>query len=830
MIRLLAFLLFLLLPNEWLFSQEGYVTGKVTDSLTHEPLAFVSIVYNGSGQGVVTNLEGVFRIQRSKNIQFLKLRYVGYRTKTIVYNPLKFRGNLNITLSPDPYDIAEVVVYPTENPAHRIIKLATANRNKNNPEKSGPFSYVSYDKMVFGIAPDSSGQVAVTDSAGLPAYELPDTIPYGMDRKGRIDVQRFLEKQYLFMMESVSNRKYLSADKNKEEIIASKVSGISQPSFIVMARQFQSFSFYENFVTIANRQFLNPISAGSTDKYFFLIQDTVYTERKDTVFIISFRPWKGKNFEGMKGVLYINSNGYAIQNVLAEASDEKSEMFRVSIQQQYDFVEGIRWFPVLLSTTITFNAAQLGNTDLPVNIIGNGKSYIVNINFNPVFDNSEFSDVQLEVSPDAHKQPEQVWNTYRTDSLNSRELETYRVIDSIGKAEHLDRTIASFETLLTGYLPGRYWSFDLRRFVDYNDYEGFRFGAGGRTTPQFSKLITLGGYAAYSLRDKAFKYSGSLTLNIWPAHELGITLHYLDDVRESGGIRFLEIWSLSGSAFIRDYMVEVMDLTKEAGISMDFRAFKYLTARAYLAHSKLTPTNGYGYSLNEENPQVLLKDFYITETGVKLKYAFKETFMKTPRGNKFSMGTRYPVLYFNLGRGLSWLDGDFEYWRTEMKITKVFTTKSLGKTRLAFLTGMVTSEVPYSKLYVGMGSYKPFTLEAEQSFGTMRFNEFLSDRFMALFIKQDFGKLLYKGHGKFQPEVALVQNIGVGTLKSTAHHEDVDYDTMEKGYYESGLLINNIVRVQLFRYGVGVLYRYGPYSFSKTIDNFAFKLSLQFNM
>ncbi len=29
------------------------------------------------------------------------------------------------------------------------------------------------------------------------------------------------------------------------------------------------------------------------------------------------------------------------------------------------------------------------------------------------------------------------------------------------------------------------------------------------------------------------------------------------------------------------------------------------------------------------------------------------------------------------------------------------------------------------------------------------------------------------------------------------------YDTMEKGYYEAGLLINNIVRVQLFRYGVG---------------------------
>jgi hypothetical protein len=129
-----------------------------------------------------------------------------------------------------------------------------------------------------------------------------------------------------------------------------------------------------------------------------------------------------------------------------------------------------------------------------------------------------------------------------------------------------------------------------------------------------------------------------------------------------------------------------------------------------------------------------------------------------------------------------------------------------------------------------MGSYKPFTLEAEQSFGTMRLNEFLSDRFMSFFIKQDFGKLLFKPRGKFQPEVALIQNLGFGRLKNSGPHENITYNTMEKGYFEAGLLINNILRVQLFRYGIGVLYRYGPYAFDKTIDNFAFKLSLQFNM
>ena len=85
----------------------------------------------------------------------------------------------------------------------------------------------------------------------------------------------------------------------------------------------------------------------------------------DTVFIISFRPYKGRNFEGMKGVLYINSHGYAVQNVLAEAYDQKNEPFKVSIQQQYDLIEGKRWFPVLLSSTIIFSGAQMGNQVAP---------------------------------------------------------------------------------------------------------------------------------------------------------------------------------------------------------------------------------------------------------------------------------------------------------------------------------------------------------------------------------------------------------------------------------------------------------------------------------
>ena len=49
-----------------------------------------------------------------------------------------------------------------------------------------------------------------------------------------------------------------------------------------------------------------------------------------------------------------------------------------------------------------------------------------------------------------------------------------------------------------------------------------------------------------------------------------LTMLYRNDVRESGGIRFNETWSISGSAFIRDYMVEVMDMTRETEVSAGF--------------------------------------------------------------------------------------------------------------------------------------------------------------------------------------------------------------------------------------------------------------------
>jgi hypothetical protein len=96
-------------------------------------------------------------------------------------------------------------------------------------------------------------------------------------------------------------------------------------------------------------------------------------------------------------------------------------------------------------------------------------------------------------------------------------------------------------------------------------------------------------------------------------------------------------------------------------------------------------------------------------------------------------------------------------------------------------------------------------------------------------LKQDFGSLLFKTK-QFNPEITLVTNIGFGKLRNPEKHNNLEFNTMEKGYYESGILINNILKTTIFGYGFGIFYRYGPYAFNKTSDNFAYKLTLKFNL
>ena len=814
-VLLFSLLILALVSGQKLSAQTELVRGQIIDKKTARPLAFVNITYLTSGQGTVSNIDGAFSIPSSQDIDFLKFSYVGYHPRFIAKDDIQPGETLIIELERKAYDIAEVKILPGINPAHRIIQLASNNRKLNNPEKHRSFSYTTYSKMYFTMDMDSMFQ------AGK------DSMERDVD-SSRQDLEEFLEKQHLFLMEFVSERKFKPPDKNKEVVTASRVSGFRDPSFTMLASQIQSTSFYDELILIWDKKYLNPISNGSTRKYLFILEDTMYTEQLDSLFVISYRPLKGRNFDGLEGILHINSRGYAIQNVIAEAAETEG-IFRIRIQQKYDYIANQQWFPVQLNTDIILSPNNAEANGEPVKLLGIGKSYLSDIRLDPEFTNREFDHIALEVDDGAHKQEEEYWSQFRVNPLTSKDSNTYHFIDSVGQEAHFDRTLKIFETFAAGYIPIGFLNLDYRSLIHWNQYEGFRFGAAVETNEKLAWWFSIGGKVAYGLRDKRLKYGGHLKFNLNYRKDAWIKFKYDNDVVETAGFRFLDKPPITSSEVFRSFLVAEKDIMEEKAFELQFPALRYIKINTYFSQASRIMTSDYRYLVNTSEGEQETDRFDITETGVLLRYAHKEKFLETPRGNRLSLGTNYPVLYANIRVGLPVLGGEYEYTKVEAKITKTFVSKSLGDTKIALAGGWADRSLPYPLLYAGIGSYGKFTIESENSFATMRLNEFVSGRFANLHFQQDFGKLLFS-KGQFQPGIVLATSVGFGQLTFDPNHVNLDQVSYEKGYYESGILFNNLLRHLFIGYGLGVFYRYGPYSLPKTIDNFAFKFTIRFNL
>ena len=134
-------------------AQINEVSGRVIDSESRVTLPFVNIVVNDGLRGGTTDIDGKFLLRSHEEIKLLSLSYVGYESQKYVLTGKN--QNLIIRMKKVEYELPEFTVFPTENPAHRIIKNAVAYRDYNDPEKLPSFSYTSYDKMIFTLELDS---------------------------------------------------------------------------------------------------------------------------------------------------------------------------------------------------------------------------------------------------------------------------------------------------------------------------------------------------------------------------------------------------------------------------------------------------------------------------------------------------------------------------------------------------------------------------------------------------------------------------------------------------------------------------------------------------
>ncbi|MDD3687346.1 MAG: DUF5686 family protein [Bacteroidales bacterium] len=621
-IKLVLILIFVVLSGT-VFSQNKFA-GRIKDAKSGEPLAFVNIIYNSQNLGTTTDLDGYFSIPSYDKIEFLKISYLGYIGKNITKAEIGNVKYLEISLEADALYLNEVTVLPGVNPAHRIINLVIDNADKNNPEKMRSFSYVSYNKMYFTI-----------DVSNLPEDTTPklDTATIA-DTSDNRSMREFFEEQHLFITESVTERRFRHPDNNKEEVLAHRMTGMQNPAFTLLTTQFQSFSFYKDFVSLMDKKYLSPISKGSTSKYFFLIEDTMYNEAADTIFIISYRPLKGKNFEGLQGVLHINSNGYALQNVSAKPY-EPSGGFNINIQQKYELIDSVQWFPVQLNTDLVFDILQVSDNSAAVTnggsagdsfvpLVGIGKSYISDISLNPDYKRREFNQMDVVVQEGAHKKDSLFWDQYRTEKLTAKDIKTYEVIDSIGKEVNLDRTMELVEVIATGYIPWKFLNFNPASILWYNKYEGYRLGLEVSTNEKMLKWMSLGGYFGYGFRDKAWKYGAYTDFTIHKASSTKLRLGFKQDLQLSDDHTFNKENSLLTQNTIRDFFLTEMDSVRKYYASFKFSSLKYLHSDIRFSYTDRTILNHERYDFTAANPH----NYSYSEAGLYLRYSYKENFCK----------------------------------------------------------------------------------------------------------------------------------------------------------------------------------------------------------
>ena len=797
------------------------VRGRVVDERTRQPMAFVNIQINENPRlGVVTDIDGNFSSPGNVRVQTLTFSFVGYERKTINLDTVQNVERMVVGLRHTGLTLAEVTIEAGENPADRIIREVIANRRINNPENVSSFKYRSHNKMTvdFKIPEDFFRTVN-------------DTVTVDADSVQRM-IRGVLGGGHVMMSETVTERQFLYPNRSQETILGTRVSGFQTLSLPFAPTDFQPFSFYEDHFRLMETNFLNPISAGSLNNYFFHIEDTIF-QNQDTVFVISFRPRRGRNFDGLSGVLQINTNRFAVQNVIAEPAEQG--LWGMRIQQKYQFVNDTQWFPSQLNFDIWLHqlpgasVQDTGFGSVTFGILMSVRSYIDSIELFPNLRRRDFAIDQVIVDANALLRDSAFWEQRRIVPLEETHLATYRFMDSIGEEFNFDGIFTTIEKLFRGIIPFRIFDFNLGQTLVFNRFEGTRLGLGVSTNERLSRDFSIGGFFGYGLRDKLWKYGGEFQWNINRKHDIDLRVGYQYTLRETGVFPPLHNL-LPGQSTInlRAYLATRMDRIERKNVNVGFRLFRYAKFDVGLNKTRVNPLYDY-YEFLSDNGS--FRNYNYTSVNIGLRYSHRERFSRT-QFQRVSLGTRNPVFLVNYSRGIrGFLDGDFDFNKVEFRMDHSFAWRILGTSNVRVGAGWVDRPLPYGLLFTGEGSTRSqWGIFVPNYFQTMRNYEFLSDQYARIFFSHNFGSLFLRA-GRFRPHFIVHQNMGWGRLSQPDRQQNIEFRTKENGFFESGLHIDRLLRFRYFgvmyvNFGVGAYFRYGAYAFDRVQDNFAVKFSL----
>lgn len=788
--------LFILFGVTISFAQQK-ISGVILDKLTKESLPYATIRTGNTAQGTISDINGAFSIVISNDVDQLHFSYAGY-----IYQSVKRPFADTVFLERAQGNMNEVIIRPDYDRIKYIINTAIERKKEHNPDKYEAYKCHVYYKMNADLLP---------------------TDKYKVDDSTNEIFNKYLEQRHILFGETYSKRSYRKTDKLQETILASRLSGFQKTYFTNLVTTLLPFHVYSDAIQMNGVNYSHPIAKGWQGRYEFSLNDELVQDG-DTTFMLSYYPEKGVNFNSLRGIVYINSNGYAITHITTNSVDSNHQRY-MKMEQNYQLA-GNKWFPAELNYDFIFKKYPSPKIGMRLT----GHSVVDSISFSET-DLDKYSKAYPVILHDSiDLRTEDEWAAIRHEQISVKEQNTYAYMDSISEEVGIDKIMNAVGYFsITGRVPVKFIDIDLSRLYSYNAYEKSRLGLGLYTNDKLIKNISVGGWFGYGFKDKEWKYGASSKVYFNNKKEHWAEVAYENTYRNSGNV---SIHRELDMRYYRSLLLDNVDRVEGYTATLHGRMGYFEGDIQYKQHS-LIPRYSYKWGTTD----ALDKEFNVTEASVHFRYAYKEK--RAPVfGYYFPVATNYPVFYLNLSAGRI---ADFGYGASYQRIIGAVNYRKhinrWGKDIIRVEAGALFTNqhipVPRSFLLAANG-YKldKSYLYVYGGLVTMLPYTYYNDKYASLLYRHEFDRMLYKTRYS-SPYISIAHNLLYGSLNKEHTLTAGDLGVPAVGYHESGLMLNRILRLNYLNIAyidlnAGAFYHwYGPFDWS---NNGTFVFGLGFGL
>ena len=724
-------------------------SGIVKDSITGEPLPFVSVYFDGSTIGAMTDDNGTFTLQNNQGYTKLAAASLGYDTKFIDLKPGKKNDNLEVLLKPTAFEISEVVVKPKrekytrkDNPAVELIKKVIAHKNDNRIEAKPEYQTEVYEKLSLSL---DNFNPNLDKNKFLKKFKF---------IKNYLDTSEFNGKPILTVSvrENLSDFYYRKSPKAEKTIVrAKRMQGIDKTLddgggiTSNLEEIFKSINIFDNNIPILLNRFVSPLSSTlATTYYHYYIMDTLDVGGNKCV-DLAFVPANSESY-GFTGRLYITLDGnYAVKKVLLNtpANINLNWVDKLRIEQEFKQMPDSTWVLDQENTFVNFYVVK-GTQQLYAHQLRNYDNY----NFNVQNADSVFGLLgALHVLPEATAQPDTFWTHNRPIPLKEKEDALKDLLGQLRKVPAFNAIIKTAEILITGYIPTandkKVTKFDfgpMNTTFSANHLEGFRMRVGGMTTANLNPYWFASGYLAYGTNDRKIKYNLKLTHSFTKKeyHEGENPVNNLSFIQEydvyTPGQDFL--FTSKDNIFVAWKVgepVTKMQYIRKSVLQYEKEWLNGLTWKSWIMNQNNEAAGTLQYIKRDESGNLYhIKDFTTSEIGTQLRFAPGERAYNGRSGKEsvFNLSKDAPVFKLSHQLGIKGvLGGDYNYNHTEISAEKRIWLSSFGHIDAQIKAGKVWDKVPFPLLILP-NTNQSITIQPE-AFHMMNALEFVTDQYVS---------------------------------------------------------------------------------------------------